>query len=263
MMNSYHLSEQQRLELTNYFQLELQLKVGSDKKLLCVEELLERERCIEFLQQLRQLTGSPTLAIAASQFAKRYAALFVVPYLYALSIFDKALDASLRQVWLNDSGQAAWKPKVMLQSCAAASAPPNASEEERAAWYDHSLYQLFALHLAPLWKSLAEASSLPPIILWENTAVRIYSLFEKKIAKLELPDCKKKQAQADFSAMLALENGRCFAEAYNPVARFYTTSRQASGDEQTLRVRRTCCLYYLTLQQPGYCEACPRAAKQT
>lgn len=267
-MSNNLLTKQECDELASRFQLmvekksasclELMKQTPSSNRLICIEELLEQEHCTQYLQYLCAVTGAPSLAVAASQFAKRYAAHLVVPALYAMSVYDKALDISLKHVWLYNNQQQNWKPSLILQTSNFTPAIGN-SVEERRDWYFCSLSQLFLLHLAPLWRSLSLASSVPPIILWENTAVRIYSLFEKKIAELELPNCKKEQAQADYAALLALSDGANFGEAYNPVARFHTPLRQRNDNNGATRMRHTCCFYYLTTGLPKYCEVCPRS----
>lgn len=272
VMSNRQLTKLELDELASRFQLMVDKKsvsclqlftkqTPSSNRLLCMEELLEQEHCTEYLRYLCAVIGAPSLAVAASQFAKRYAALLVVPALYTMSIYDKALDVSLKHVQLYNNEQQSWKPSLILQTSNITPVFGNTAEERRD-WYFCSISQLFLLHLAPLWRSLALASSVSPIILWENTAVRIYSLFERKIAKLELPNCKKEQAQADYAALLALSDGANFGESYNPVARFRTSLRQRNDDSGATRMRHTCCFYYLTTGSPKYCDICPRAMKK-
>jgi ferric iron reductase protein FhuF len=126
------------------------------------------------------LIGAPDLAIAASLFAKRVAFLASGSVLYAMSVFDKGLPLSLtacRLEYAHDNGL--WTSSLPADITATGYAPG-----ARDAWRETIVSTLFRTFFAPLWQSLSQVSGLPEHILWENTAVRVYSLYQGRMEGL-------------------------------------------------------------------------------
>lgn len=203
--------------------------------------------CGRYLDALAVTLHTSSRAITASQFAKRYAALVAVPALYAISRYDKAMCLQAAQCRLTfDAGESkGWALRVHLGDVQAF-APE--SDGQREAWLRSAGEGLFAGHLEPLWKVFAQASSISKAILWENTAVRVFSLYRKLLAETEDAE-RREQIQDDFDYWLHRAPAELFGETYNPLRRYY-------GE-----VRRTCCLYYLVSPAGEYCQACPKAGR--
>lgn len=212
-----------------------------------VADLLDPEGCGRYLDALTAALRSPSRAITASQFVKRYAALVVVPVLYTISRYDKAFVIPAEQCRIaHAAGEGkGWSPRVYLGD-AEAVAP--ASDAQREAWLQAAGERLFAGHLEPLLRACSSAASISKAILWENAAVRVYSLYRKRLSATEERG-RRERIAGDFDYWLHRAPAALFGEAYNPLQRF-------DGG-----MRRTCCLYYRVSAVGEYCEACPRAGR--
>src|SRR5699024_5945609 len=90
-------------------------------------------------------------------------------------------------------------------------------------------------------------------MLWENTAVRIYSLYERRMATLEGGAAARRDA--DFNFLLRTDPA-LFGMPFNPLHYFrFCPTRLSDGAE--VRFRRTCCLYFQATCPQEYCRACP------
>ena len=214
--------------------------------------LLDRSNCRIFLRRYQQCLRAPSLKVTASLLAKRYAALLLAPTLSALSLQQRKLDGSVGNCRVLLRKQAAqWQLHLALKN-GRASQPGGC----RAQWRGQLLAQLFAGHLTPLWRLLAEISGVSTDILWENTAVRVFSLYEKK-----MPPAADRASQGwlqqDFGFLLSNEAAPLFACDRNPLQRFY--QRVAGGGPQRLRVRHTCCYFFVVSPTRTLCSVCPKA----
>lgn len=242
-------------ELERLFRLKVQ-KVGEiDFYTVPIQKLLDPEECSKFLDQLSSLFGNCKKVVAASQFAKRYSALFLVPVLYSLSVYDRGLHVEPKQIWFKETGGGGnqWNPNIIISE---GLFTEKFRGNDRKQWYEEKLKQLFAGHFTPLWSSLSEASGLKTAVLWENTAVRIFSLYEKKIYN-NLSIDRRFVAEEDFRNILSLNGRDFFGLNYNPVAEFYNEPAFKLDGTRETRRRKTCCFYYKVTSPAEYCDACP------
>jgi len=223
---------------------------------LDTRQLLDVARCRSILDELGPIIGSPSRAVTASLLGKRLAFLVVSPSLYAMSMFDEGLDLRLDNCitdYTHHDG--AWRSRLILKSLAT----ERPGTGERDPWRERIVEGIFAGHLAPLWATLQAASGIAPRILWENTAVRVYSLYERRIARLE-GSARRDQAMVDFRYLTHDAPPGVFGLTENPLARYFFEPRKidlVAQSPKTVRVRKTCCLYFMATQPAEYCSTCP------
>jgi len=214
--------------------------------------LLQEQPCRALLSELGPVIGSPTPAITASLLVKRFAFLATGACLYAMSVCDKGLRLSLDNCLLeygHDDG--------LWTSCmpVADQTPCVYPRGERAAWRAAVVQALFAGLLAPLLESLHQASGVSRRILWDNTAARVYSLYEKRMANHSDPRVRAR-VESDFEWLLTQAPPALFGLRYNPLQHF-RRAPTALADGRCIRFRRTCCFYYQASNPVEYCAACP------
>ncbi|OZB95306.1 IucA/IucC family C-terminal-domain containing protein [Paenibacillus sp. XY044] len=221
--------------------------------------LLDHESCTAYLDELAARLGTNLRPIAASMLAKRYAAAMAAPFFHALTCYDKALELPVESVVLR-SGKKHWLEGITVSGRLSA-IPAGESRED---WRLRTAEQFVRLHLRPLWQSFSRCSGLPETILWENMAVRIYSLYEKKIPKIgKVPAAK---AADDFRFLLHALPAEAFGQKRQPIARFYGGEWQCDTALErkpaVKRIRQTCCLYYRVSLEGEYCDACPKTKRR-
>ncbi len=219
-------------------------------------DLLDRNACAAYLDDLAPDLRSPSRWITASLFSKRFVFLYAVPVLYAMSNYDKGWEISLRDMMLEQpaSGSGKWSPALHAEQWRVT----EFAEGRREEWRSELIGTLFAECLAPLWRALSEASNIPMAILWENTAVRLFSLYEKRLAQQGSPQ-KRERVQEDFAFLVTEAPGSLFGARANPLARFYTPAAASSEEAQPARTRRTCCYNYKAAADGSFCSVCPKA----
>ena len=216
-------------------------------------ELLDEGRCAALLDQLGPLILSPSRRITASLLGKRQSFLLTGACLYALSAFDKGLQLSLDNVFIeygHDDGL--WTSSLPLRSLAV-SRPETG---DRDAWREAVAGQLFAGLLQPLWESFHQVTGVSRRILWENTAVRVYSLYERRLAKLDCAETRQRCAD-DFHWLTRVAPASLFGLDYNPLAHFNRPFTSLDDGARHVRFRRTCCFYYQASEPVEYCSTCP------
>ncbi|WP_026703157.1 hypothetical protein [Salibacterium aidingense] len=209
--------------------------------------LLNDDRCcLDYLKKLQKKIQAPSLLVAASQFSKRYArfvteAAFSPIYLeqrYPLMTLD---DAELVTDWSAEK----WSPSFALQE-----------QSGSAVSRETVMHDVFAGHLAPLWRTMNTVTRVPMPMLWENTAVRVFSLYEKKLPSSAAAPLEK-QIEGDFRYMVQEASGELFGEAANPLRPFFNSSTE-ERNSKNIRVRKTCCFLYETGGGRSCCSTCPK-----
>ncbi|MZQ80861.1 hypothetical protein GQF01_01740 [Paenibacillus sp. 5J-6] len=212
-------------------------------------DLLNEEMCSDYLDQLSVLLQSPSRMITASQFFKRYAALSAVPQLYAMTVYNKGLNLAAENCFL-EPGRS-WLEHVGLADMDVV--VPEAGE--RHVWRNRVISAIFAENIGKLIAVMSKVANVPKSILWENVAVRIFSLYEKRIG---ITGEQQEQSRADFQYVVHQAPGALFGEKQNPLSRFYRKSTLTSLSTTPLRVRKTCCFYYEVSSVKEYCTGCPK-----
>ncbi len=232
---------------------------GTDSPGLPMAQVLDPEHCVALLDELGPRIGSPSRAITASMLGKRYAFLATGAFLYAMSVYDQALDLSLGNVLVDPRHDGKlWRSHLLLRDSGTHAAPEDATQ--RLAWRDAAIERLFGVHLASFWTALCAASRLAPRILWENTAVRVYALYEGRMPDDATP-AQRARIDADFAYLVGDAPGSLFGLDHNPLARYFHPRTRLADEDRSVRFRKTCCLYYM-LPAGEYCRACPLDRKK-
>ncbi|MGA3802080.1 IucA/IucC family C-terminal-domain containing protein [Pseudomonas fluorescens] len=216
-------------------------------------DLLQEDVCEQLLDALGPVIGSPTRAITASLLGKRLSFLATGACLYAMSVYDKGLLLTLDNAVIefgHDDGL--WTSSMPLHH----GQPLTYGANEREAWREALVQGLFAGLLKPLWQTFNRVSGVSRRILWENTAVRIYSLYEKRMAKIEDSSIRER-CEADFNWLLTQAEPALFGLDYNPLSHFRRPPTLVDEGQRSIRFRRTCCFYYLATEPAEYCSTCP------
>jgi len=222
----------------------------ADIRSLTASALLDAETCRRMLTTIMPLTGAPDLAITASLFVKRLAFLTTGNVLYAMSVFDKGLILSLSETQLeyaHDNG-------LWTSSLSADITESLAPDRGREQWRAVIVGALFKDFLSPLLNSLSQVSGIPLQILWENIAVRVYSLYQGRMDSLD-PQ-QEQRRQTDYNWLLTQADESVFGLPWNPLKRFNRPLKQNIAGKK-IRFRRTCCFYYKATSPVEYCHNCP------
>jgi ferric iron reductase protein FhuF len=219
-------------------------------------DLLESGACAAYLDRLTETMQAPSRMIAASLFSKRYVSLTAVPVLYAMSAFNKGLEFPLEHTALEQPAapSGGWSPRLRVSEWRVT----EPAADRRGAWRSEIIGSLFAGSLAPLWRVLSGVATIPMSVLWENTAVRLFSLYEKRIGQGG-GSRTRERVKEDFAYVIAVAPGSIFGEKENPLTPFYGPLCAQAASGQPVRIRKTCCFYYRVSADGSYCSNCPKA----
>lgn len=247
-MKTNLLTADERRTLSDY-RVSLE-RPGTYASSLAATQLMNPSELKSFLMQLQVRLHAPDLRSTSSIFAKRYGYLMTVPVFYSFSVWNKALHLHKDSLFLDPStSEEHWLPRLGLSDTVTV---PE-SEHERAALRDELIQSVFAEHLHPLWNLLAETVSISKQVLWENTAIYLFWLYETLLHG-EWPEAAKATMKEDFDYLLHADHRLFGGGQKHPLSKFYTEKRQL--DQQTIRVRQTCCLTYMA--SGAYCKSCPK-----
>ncbi|WP_025683595.1 IucA/IucC family C-terminal-domain containing protein [Paenibacillus maysiensis] len=233
-------------------------------------DLLDATQCAMYLDRLAGLHDFSSRKVTASVLAKRYGFLIVSPALYAMSVYNKMLeveiaDCVIQSAFVKDT----WLPRLYLNRLLVTEC--DSGQEQRHAWRDHVIRHVFAEHLAPVWRSVSAVASIPRTVLWENTAIYVYALYENCIRQ-ELNNGDRLRTEEDFKYLTCEAPAHLFGEQQNPLARYFGSPRTErvgipvtpsvtaapTAAVKAVRVRKTCCYFYQMKEKGSYCPTCPK-----
>lgn len=216
-------------------------------------QMLDHEQCEKLLHHLTPIIHSPSLKVTASLLSKRYAYLATAASLYAMTVYDVGLDMSAQNCFLDyQYTDRLWQSKMPIRNCCV-SHPTSSNDREE--WREMVVKNLFANHLALLWQVMVDVTKIHPRILWENTAVRVYSLYEKKITTTS-PIIQEKIKQ-DYAYLIKEAAPEIFGIDHNPLKRYDVKKIKLTEDSGLIRLRKSCCFYYKATDPMEYCSNCP------
>lgn len=218
-------------------------------------DLLDKDKSLDYLDKVASIFEATTTVANASLFAKRYSFLIIASSLYAMSRYDKSLDYSIENCHIESIHQGqAWLPKVRLTEWQAT----RPGEGGRNEWRDQVIRNVFADNLSKAWRAVSKSASVSKSVLWENTAIYVYWLYENKFA--EGADAElKARIQADYDYLRTAAPAHLFGETRNPLAKFDSPKVATKASNQPIRIRKTCCFYYQASDEPNdYCPTCPK-----
>lgn len=217
-------------------------------------DLLNETKCSAYLDKLEGVFTSPINYVKASLFAKRYSYMIIASSLYAMTMYNKAFNYSVENCQIESVyDNNIWLPNVRLTDWHVTE-PEECSRNE---WRDEVVKTIFAGHIAKVWRTLSKTANIPIATLWENTAIYVYWLYEKRIGEAATEQ-QKCRIDEDFHYLLHTAPAALFGLTKNPLARFNSPQYTVSTSDQQIRVRKTCCYYYQISPDETCCSTCPR-----
>lgn len=218
-------------------------------------QLLDPGFCNTFLDELAVPLGAANTKITASLLSKRLAFLFTAGPLVAMTLFNQALDLSVENVILEFRHDQMWQSRLPLLRLQTKPFNIEQQAQDRDAWRERMLHRLFAGNLSIVWDALRASSGVSSNVLWENLAVRIFSLYERRMHILATTGIERARIEDDFDYIVRRAPGEIFGLSRNPLTRFHLPFTSQAG--KPVRFRRTCCFYFRATQPPEYCAVCP------
>ncbi|WP_276357627.1 IucA/IucC family C-terminal-domain containing protein [Cohnella caldifontis] len=221
---------------------------------IAASDLLDPAKCEEYVSRLDRIFPAAAKPVRASLFAKRYSYLITTSSLYAMTMFDRSLDWSIENCRV-ESGyrNGTWLPGLRLDDWRMS----QVSEERRGEWREKIVTTIFADHLAKVWHVLSKVASISETVLWENTSVYVYWLYERRVGQ-DAGEREKDRIREDYDYLLKVAKGSCFGLDANPLARFDFPKIETAESDRPVRIRQTCCLAYRASDHKTCCSVCPR-----
>lgn len=217
--------------------------------------LLDDDQCRAVLEEIMPALGAINLKITASLVIKRIAFLILAPALFSMSRFNVGLDMSIVHcVFEYPLENRFWQSKMPLKTFELNVYKP---EQDRNVWREEVLKNVFANHLSLLVEQFHRVTRVSTRTLWENVAIRVFSIYERRILNGLSADLLA-QARQDFSWLIDKNTHSIFAVNKNPIAEFYTAKIPSPSSEEVIRVRKTCCFYFKATEPSEHCSVCPR-----
>jgi siderophore-iron reductase FhuF len=243
------LDEQQSLrEFRVCFQ-----KGANDSLTIPIKDLTDQGLLKNYIVKVQEKLNAPSLMVAASMFSKRYSYLIVVPALYSFSALNKRINVSIDHVSLEPSqSKEYWMPELYLMDQMGVFP---STVQERDELRELVIKEIFANHLNVIWNALSKIAKIPKQILWENTAIYLFWLYESLLEK-DLPEYTRNRIKDDFQFLLYNAEGSLFGEYQrNPITKFFHDKVKMEGS--VVRIRRTCCFSY-EAETRIMCKTCPK-----
>ncbi|ADZ89686.1 IucA/IucC family C-terminal-domain containing protein [Marinomonas mediterranea] len=217
------------------------------------QKLLDDELCLKTLNTIMPALGASTLRVTASLVMKRIAFLTLASFLYGMSRYDKGLDVSINNcIFEYPLENRLWKSQFPLKTTQISK-----PEKGRDSWRKRRLTKAFSGNLTLLVRQLRKLTGVSESILWENIAVRVFSIYERRVIVSGLDETTKKKAESDFLYLLSSDSSEIYGLDRNPIAPFYFKNSIKEEGDTSVRIRKTCCYYYLATDPTEYCNNCP------
>lgn len=219
-----------------------------------VTQLFNKQILEDYIDNVQIEIKAPERRVTSSMFSKRYAYLMIAAPLYSFSVFNKLLNVTADNlVIMQSKSNQYWIPEIYLKN---QEVLMPSSTEERQTFREDLLKKVFSEHLNDLWNSLTKIGKIPKQILWENTSVYLFWLYETLLEETEDEEIKNR-IKDDFHFILYKADGSLFGNYQNnPLTKFYHQKSQVNGKQ--IRVRRTCCFYFELDKNGTMCDSCPR-----
>lgn len=202
------------------------------------------------LSMWQERIGTKECSVAASMLLKRYTAILMPGWLFALSRLNQAIAITPEQ-WALRFGEG-WDVSLILPAKPAVSSP--ASADARPLWRQQAIRSLFHDHLAPVIYAFSE--HLSPSVSWESARLYLYHYYETWEREADSTQART-QLQEDFHFLTERNNPWIDGRTPNPLSIPFRLVKSPDEAEESMRVRRTCCLYY-RLPNASCCTTCPR-----
>lgn len=215
-------------------------------------DLLDKKRLQEIINDLQIKLNTDKHNVIGSMLVKRYAFLAAL-VLYSMSVFDKGINSSIDNFSLQtDETDPLWLPGFYFENMEVSTPGP-----DRDQWRTSVVQTLFLENIAKVISSISKQTKVSKPILWENIAVYIFWMYETLLEDKSLSNEFFTKVQEDFYYVVIDASSQVFGtKARNPLSQYY---RQKQND---VRMRTTCCLFYLSSNKGDRCNTCPIECKR-
>ncbi|WP_134685775.1 siderophore-iron reductase FhuF [Brevibacillus migulae] len=214
-------------------------------------QLLDEEKGKAFLEEVGATLKSPSPAVTASIFVKRYLAL-VMGAFYSMTMHSYGLNIALENVVLTSENK--WsKPEFSLKD------PEGLGPltGDRGAWREKIVRHISNENLQPLISALSAHSKVSPNVLWSHAAYLIhhyYAEWQKEAQSEEL----KRQIEEDFLYVKQIDDAMLFGSCEkNPISTQFIEIAHPAKPGEIVRLRKHCCMAY-RLPEGKCCYTCPK-----
>lgn len=239
-------------EIKELSRFRFSLSQTNSKISIQIGQFLLDDNVKDYLADIKTRVDAANDRVAASIFSKRYAFLAVIT-LYAMSVFNKGIMISdLNKIWLETDDEAKnWLPTIRITELDIVP-----FMKERTNWRNLILENLFKNNFQLMWDHLHKHTKISKSILWENTAVYIFWLYEQLIENLSHLEIVETIKQ-DFMYVIKESPGSLFGSYHhNPLTCYYSPKTYVPELKRNIRYRKTCCLSYLSMKGTR-CITCP------
>ncbi|GMK37480.1 hypothetical protein PCCS19_05340 [Paenibacillus sp. CCS19] len=253
-MKQFYTPAEQEV-LTREYRLAPERLTDQQPYSLTSADLLDQDFMLDYLERVNAIYEATTRMATASLFAKRYNCLTMASSLYAMGAFNKGMNCEISNCHVESYHQGhAWLPKLRLYDWTAT----QPAEGDRERWRDSVIRGIFAGNLTLVYNLMSKVAPVSKAVLWENTAIYIFWLYESKFEEgLDEPTIAR--IRDDFDYLVNRAPGELFGERRNPLTPFNRPKVMTSASEKPLRLRKTCCYYYMAADDPtDYCPTCPK-----
>ncbi|QGQ48866.1 IucA/IucC family C-terminal-domain containing protein [Metabacillus sediminilitoris] len=190
--------------------------------------------------------------VIGSMLVKRYAFLAAL-VLNAMSLFNKGINCSLHNMFMQtDEKDPLWLPNFYFED-----KEVTTPEMNRAQWRTSVVQTLFLENIEKVITTISKQAKVSKVILWENIAIYIFWMYETVLQDPNLSDEVAAIVQEDFHYVVMEAPPLLFGtKARNPLTQFYQPK------QNDIRMRKTCCLFYLTSKNHDRCQTCPIECKK-
>ncbi|SDJ63494.1 IucA/IucC family C-terminal-domain containing protein [Salimicrobium halophilum] len=215
---------------------------------LNAESLLSRDGTEKALNHLHIYLESESFLTTGSFLGKRFGYYAITVPIVLMTLFDKFPDVSPANVeYVRIDENPKWFPKYYLKDKTTIS-----PEENRKAWIEENMRQLFRDHLAPIFFHIHKTTRVSKKVLWENVAIYLYWLYERKLPEW-YEGAELERLREDFRFIVEELDGEPFGEKKNPFTYFESQPVLPTG----ARERKCCCLSYRLHEDSTFCKVCP------
>ncbi|MBD1380781.1 (2Fe-2S)-binding protein [Metabacillus arenae] len=234
-------------ELADLEKFRLTTSQTSSSLSIQLDQLYDKQQLIEYLQKAGSRMNTNNNLVSASMLTKRYG-FFAALNLYAITMWDKALNVSTKNISLETVDEdPVWLPGFFFKDLSVDIALDN-----RGSWRDEKLTLLFKENIYPLIMEISKTVKLSRLIMWENIALYIIWMYET-LLKRETDQDLIEKIKNDFHYIMHEAPGEVFGPYHkNPLSKYFQIN-----DLNEERMRKTCCLYYLTSEKGTRCKTCP------
>jgi len=224
-----------------------------------LSDLLDKESLKSFIEFYGTKLKATVPDVVATYFSNYYGYVisgFLYTMAYNQQVFNLSLSNMEVQIYYDEQYkvyQLGFKIKD--------STPLSCKENDRETWRNKQLENLFKENVTPVINTFTEVTNVRLRDLWGQMTVSLYYGHETNL-KLANNNEEKEKVKADFKFVTKTLDGSIFNMKKNPFNIQFRMVESAMDPNVYLRMKPSCCLYYLTEGAENKCFTCPRMSEK-